>query len=103
MFGNSYLLVQHRQFQKFLKKLLTPERKWNFLNSYPLCADVTEGCCTDIITRMTVTIKRHCQSMITVYTQTLLGAFAKFRKATVCFVISVRPSIHPHAKTRLSP
>jgi len=30
-----------------------------------------------------------------------LGAFAKLRKATISFVICVRPSVRPHGKTRL--
>jgi hypothetical protein len=31
----------------------------------------------------------------------LLGALAKLRKATISFVISVRPSVGPHRTTRL--
>jgi len=30
-----------------------------------------------------------------------LGAFTKFRKATVSFIMSVRPSVHRHVPTRL--
>jgi hypothetical protein len=30
-----------------------------------------------------------------------LGAFAKFRKAIITFVTSVRPSVYPHGTTRL--
>jgi hypothetical protein len=30
-----------------------------------------------------------------------LGAFAKSRKATITFVLSVRPSVRPHGRTRL--
>jgi len=33
----------------------------------------------------------------------LLGAFAKLRKATTSFVISVRLSVCPHGTTRLPP
>jgi hypothetical protein len=32
--------------------------------------------------------------------QGFLGAFTKFQKATICFVMSVRPSACPHAATR---
>jgi len=31
----------------------------------------------------------------------LFGAFAKLRKASVSFVVCVRPSVCPHGKTRL--
>ena len=30
-----------------------------------------------------------------------LGAFAELRKATIIFVMSVRPSVRPHGTTRL--
>jgi len=30
-----------------------------------------------------------------------LGAFAKFRKATVSFAMSIRPSVRSHVTTRL--
>jgi hypothetical protein len=30
-----------------------------------------------------------------------LGVFAKFRKATISFVMSVRPSVYPQGTTRL--
>jgi hypothetical protein len=32
----------------------------------------------------------------------ILGAFAKLGKVTISVVMSVCPSLHPHAKTRLS-
>ena len=45
-------------------------------------------------------LRLHLISIIRSYSITL-GAFAKLRKATISFVMSVCPSVRPHGKTRL--
>jgi hypothetical protein len=56
---------------------------------------------TEILTRMLGHIDDITQNRVTRYLQSLLGAFAKLRKAIISFVISVRPSVCQHVTARL--
>ena len=56
---------------------------------------------TEILARMLGHIDDIMQNRVTRNLQSLLGAFAKFRRAIFSFVVSVRPSVCQHGKTRL--